>query len=307
MPLRDAVERRPPPDASYRNYMNLDEDSENLWEAIATAPDHSGVPLAEPNYSPVIHYYLKKMENSDSDVLIAGSELEPPRTREIINKLNSNLVCYVQNSASNRKEPLAFTPSQNLDAFTCTHVIYAFATVDPHSFALMPEDREYDVVRGGYRACTGMKLANPNLKILLSVGGIQYSKEKFARMVSNYTNRQSFIKSAVDLLLEYGFDGMDFHWQYPVSEDFMEQQHDKNDFANLIEETTEVFKTHDLMVSVGVPATRYELDDGYDLRRVGKVADLLIFQGYDFKYNRPGNSIDYHSPQMFHNVVSNWK
>lgn len=30
----------------------------------------------------------------------------------------------------------------------CTHVVYAFATIDAHGYGLMPHDHEYDVVKG---------------------------------------------------------------------------------------------------------------------------------------------------------------
>lgn len=36
----------------------------------------------------------------------------------------------------------------NLDPFACTHLVYAFATLDPHSFTIMPQDEEYDIVKG---------------------------------------------------------------------------------------------------------------------------------------------------------------
>jgi chitinase len=38
--------------------------------------------------------------------------------------------------------------SLDLDPFGCTHLVYAFATLDPHSFTIMPQDEEYDIVKG---------------------------------------------------------------------------------------------------------------------------------------------------------------
>ena len=38
--------------------------------------------------------------------------------------------------------------SLDLDPFACTHLVYAFATMDPHSFTIMPQDEEYDIVKG---------------------------------------------------------------------------------------------------------------------------------------------------------------
>lgn len=58
-------------------------------------------------------------------------------------------MCYLQGGASYRTEPLSFGP-QDLDPFACTHVIYAFATLDPHDFNIIPRDEEYDIVQGTF-------------------------------------------------------------------------------------------------------------------------------------------------------------
>lgn len=73
-------------------------------------------------------------------------------------------MCYVNGQAFYRREPLVFTP-QDLDPFTCTHVIYAFASIEPHTYRVEPRDEEFDVIQGGYRSVTGLKRTNPNLKV----------------------------------------------------------------------------------------------------------------------------------------------
>lgn len=57
------------------------------------------------------------------------------------------IVCYVEGIAGYRKEPLTFNP-EDLDPYICTHVIYAFATIDPINFQMVPNDDAYDVVKG---------------------------------------------------------------------------------------------------------------------------------------------------------------
>ena len=38
---------------------------------------------------------------------------------------------------------------------------------------------------------------------------------KFSVMVNSQSNRQAFIKSAVELLRQWDFDGLDLDWEYP--------------------------------------------------------------------------------------------
>lgn len=60
------------------------------------------------------------------------------------------VVCYVSGWAAYRPAPLAFSSSWLPP--TCSHVLYAFATVDPHQLDLIPNDHEYDIVQGEFIA-----------------------------------------------------------------------------------------------------------------------------------------------------------
>lgn len=48
-----------------------------------------------------------------------------------------------------RHKPATFTV-KNIVSQACTHVVYAYAAIDPLSRTLVPEDIEYDVVKGEF-------------------------------------------------------------------------------------------------------------------------------------------------------------
>lgn len=77
-------------------------------------------------------------------------------------------MCYLEAWAAYRKDVVAYS-ADNVDPFACTHLLYAFASIDPHSFRVVPQDEEYDLVKGGYRAAVGLKRKNPNLKVSRSI------------------------------------------------------------------------------------------------------------------------------------------
>ncbi|EIW83147.1 glycoside hydrolase family 18 protein [Coniophora puteana RWD-64-598 SS2] len=108
-----------------------------------------------------------------------------------------------------------------------THLLYAFAKID-HSGKVMLSDPWADVeihhegsaetagrnLYGNLEAIYKLKHENPHLKTLLSIGGWSY-RESFHPIVVNSSLRAHFVRSSVQLLEDYGFDGLDIDYEYP--------------------------------------------------------------------------------------------
>src|SRR5206468_3307941 len=73
---------------------------------------------------------------------------------------------------------------------------------------------------GNVHGCVGelfkYKAQNRQLKLLLSIGGWTYSNDEHQfSHISTEAGRQRFAESAVQLITNWGFDGLDIDWEYP--------------------------------------------------------------------------------------------
>lgn len=120
----------------------------------------------------------------------------------------------------------AWLPS-DIDATRWTHLNYAFALIsDKYQVAQM---NDYDTTL--YTQFTDLKSQNPALKVFISVGGWDAGGVIFSSMTSTLTNRAAFIKSLLQFMRTYAFDGVDIDWEYPVTSD---RGGNEADFANYV-------------------------------------------------------------------------
>ena len=60
-----------------------------------------------------------------------------------------------------------------------------------------------------------LKEKNPDLKVMLAVGGWAEGGKKYSDMANTAESRTRFVKSAVAFIKKHGFDGLDYDWEYP--------------------------------------------------------------------------------------------
>ena len=108
-----------------------------------------------------------------------------------------------------------FTPD-NIDPFLCTHIIYAFAKLTNGQLAAYEwNDESTPSSVGMYEKVINLKNSNPNLKVLLAVGGWNMGSTDFSNMVNSDASRANFVTTTVAFLKKNKFDGLDLDWEYP--------------------------------------------------------------------------------------------
>ncbi|KAJ0365410.1 hypothetical protein COL26b_012090 [Colletotrichum chrysophilum] len=116
----------------------------------------------------------------------------------------------------------------NIPIDKITHVLYAFADILPNGTVVSsdpwadtgksfgkdkvsePGNNAYGLVKQLYMK----KMANRQLKVIMSIGGYNWSP-KFAPVIANEKLRANFVASSVTMVADFGLDGLDVDYEYP--------------------------------------------------------------------------------------------
>ncbi len=200
------------------------------------------------------------------------ANLRPPR-----------IFCYFTNWSYKRPGMGKFTP-EDIDASMCTHVVFAFASIKDHKLSASEDNDVGDAfTEGTYDRIMRHKEKNPQLKVLLAVGGWAFGSKPFRELTENVFRMNGFVYDAIEFLRRHNFDGIDIDWEYPRGAD------DKASFVSLVKELRLAFegehksaKKPKLLLTAAVPASYEAIDAGYDVPELAKYLDYINVMTYDF-------------------------
>lgn len=225
------------------------------------------------------------------------------------------VVCYISTWAVYRPGHGAYS-IDNFDPSLCTHVVYAFAGLDPELSAIKSlgkmwklkesapysmqyisdpwQDLKEEYGKGGYERLTGLKRTHPHLKVSLAIGGWNEGSKNYSRMVADPVARGKFVKQVTSFIKRYNFDGLDLDWEYPTQRDGNPAT-DRENFVLLCKELREQFNPHNLLLTSAIGAAKNVIDQAYDVRQISRYLDFLHIMCYDY-HGSWDRRIGYNSP-----------
>lgn len=125
----------------------------------------------------------------------------------------SRMIGYYEGWSTYTRSCDQFWPEQ-IPTGAYSHLNFAFASIDPTSFSVVPaDDRDKQL----YSRLTALKRQDPNLKVFISIGGWAFNdpgatRPIFGELAADETKQKAFFKSLVSFLSTYNFDGVDLDW-----------------------------------------------------------------------------------------------
>lgn len=168
------------------------------------------------------------------------------------------------------------------DPFRVTHLAYAFATVDNNFTTVTIKNPER------LRQIVDLKKQNPDLKVILSVGGS--GAGNFSEMAADKKLRKAFCKNLASVVTEYGLDGIDMDWEVPGEAwGISASKNDRHNFTLLMSDLRKALGKKKIL-SFAVP----HHGNFFEFKKVMPLVDFVGIMMYDMGL-----------PPRFHNAIHN--
>ena len=156
------------------------------------------------------------------------------------------------------------------DPFCMTHINYAFGHVNDTFDGVRIDNpqRLKDMV--------ALKQVNPDLKVMLSVGG--WGSGRFSEMAMDRKLRRSFADDCLRVVKEFGLDGIDIDWEYPTSSaaGISYSPEDTGNFTMLMKDLRQVLGDGLLLTFASAASAEY-----VDFTAVEPYVDFVNIMAYD--------------------------
>jgi GH18 family chitinase len=161
-----------------------------------------------------------------------------------------------------------FRPN-NIPAGVYTHLNFAYASIDPITFHIIPAAEGDPEL---YRELTGLKGSDPG----------RPAETAFSDIARSRDNQRAFISSLISFMNTYGFDGVDIDWEYPQAEDRGGRDEDFVNFPIFVRNLKRALNNNGFRngLSITLPVSYWYLRH-FDIQKMLNSVDWFGFKSYD--------------------------
>ena len=142
-----------------------------------------------------------------------------------------------------------------------------------------------------------LKSVNPNLKVMLMIGGWGGHADGFSEMAKSDAKRTEFCQSVKSLIDKHNLDGVDIDWEYPTVSADNETGRDDMDTQNfnlVLRELRETIGTSKIISCASSSSARY-----VDWKTAIKYIDYVNVMTYDMGAAPDGHNSPLHKSKLF--------
>ena len=178
--------------------------------------------------------------------------------------------------------------------------------MDPQKLSIKSSDAWLDIEKGNYNSFTNLKNDNPNVKMIISLGGWVESndnREAYNLVFNNDRARETFLQSLLAFLDEWKFDGLDLSFEFPQINERQGWFFSRFSFTisflfigftTWVKSIKEAFGDR-FELSASIPANTKKLQEGYEIQELNKYLDSFLVMAYDL-HGPWESSADHHAP-----------
>ncbi|RZB41615.1 acidic mammalian chitinase-like [Asbolus verrucosus] len=176
------------------------------------------------------------------------------------------ILCYYETWVAN-----SFVPD-DIDVNICTHVNYAFLGINEDGSLRLDGDDSI------LKSLGDLKSKNPNIKLILSVGGWAEGSTTFSHVAADADKKAKMAESTLWYLQTYSFDGVDIDWEYPGKRGGTTA--DKENFIDMLWVLRNKFNENGGYLLTTAVCANPECGD-YNVNAISKVVDYVNVMTYD--------------------------
>ncbi|KUJ19021.1 glycoside hydrolase [Mollisia scopiformis] len=182
-------------------------------------------------------------------------------------------------------EGWSITRPCDLDLYT--HLLYSFLAIDPVTFEVVPATLEELTL---FPEFTALKNKKAGLEIWLSIGGWAFNDWPgptaftFSELAASTSAQSAFFASLLSFMSQYGFDGVDIDWEYPVTPDRNGSVADFTNYVSFMQNLREAMDAYSPNSRYGLSMTlpsSYWYMQNFDIINFAKIIDWFNVMTYD--------------------------
>jgi chitinase len=167
------------------------------------------------------------------------------------------------------------------------------------------------------RSFINLRQANPSVKLLIGVGGAEQKSQIPSKIAETETDRTTSAIKVKEFVDKYGFDGVDFDWQYP-GQGTGSKPADKENYVKLLTTWRQTL-TSSKILSVSVATRQEDIAISYDIAGILAQVDFINLNSFDLRGSSDDTITAFHSPYRkdisetgneaewnAESIVSNW-